>query len=347
MAFAAHPGSASRSFPRTMPSSQSNSRAPSRNAASTACSFRAHAHPASRKTPFPRHRAAAHVLHTHDPFVALGPARPSPAASASAPASASSSSAIRSRSPRRSPRSTGCPTSRGARHRRGWNRERWRTRRGLQNRWNIVREKVLAMQAICPGEASFTRVRELRSDLVLSKPVQPAATIWIGANSPGSSTASPITRRWMPIGGLGTGNMERLKDALARGSARGGPDLALFGARPTTTADGTHRPGLRRLVFTLPTERTSCCRSSTSSPRSRNGRAGAPDRTLSAVVWEFHPFALQSAGQPLQRFRQAARRASVVVLQAPPDLLDDDALPLASCRGSRRRPAIASRIGRT
>ena len=88
------------------------------------------------------------------------------------------------------------------------------------------------------------------------KPVQPGGPpIWIGANSPWVfDRIADYADGWMPIGGLGSGNMERLTAAMtARGRRVEDLDLALFGAPADYDAVmGRIDQGFDELVFTLP-----------------------------------------------------------------------------------------------
>jgi hypothetical protein len=88
------------------------------------------------------------------------------------------------------------------------------------------------------------------------KPVQAGGPpIWIGANSPWVfDRIAEYADGWMPIGGLGSGNMERLQSALeARGRRVADLDLALFGAPADyDTLMGRIDQGFDELVFTLP-----------------------------------------------------------------------------------------------
>ena len=88
------------------------------------------------------------------------------------------------------------------------------------------------------------------------KPVQPGGPpIWIGANSKWVfDRIADYADGWMPIGGIGSGNMERLSEALAaRGRKLEDVDMALFGA-PTDYDQlmGRIEQGFDELVFALP-----------------------------------------------------------------------------------------------
>lgn len=224
--------------------------------------FPEHTHiPASRTTPFPGGTELPRMYwHTHDPFVALG-------------ACAAVTNRIRLGTGiclviERDPITLAKEVASldrlsngrvvlgiGA----GWNREEMENHGAdFRNRWKIVREKVLAMQAIWSQEEAEFHGEFVNFDPIWSypKPVQPGGPpIWIGANSPWVfDRIADYADGWMPIGGLGTGNMERLKDALAaRGRRVEDLDVALFGA-PTDYDQlmGRIDQGFDELVFTLP-----------------------------------------------------------------------------------------------
>jgi probable F420-dependent oxidoreductase len=141
----------------------------------------------------------------------------------------------------------------------GWNREEMENHgANFRNRWKIVREKVLAMQAIWRNDAAEFHGEFVNFDPIWSwpKPVQAGGPpIWIGANSPWVfDRIAEYADGWMPIGGLGSGNMERLQSALeARGRRVADLDLALFGAPADyDTLMGRIDQGFDELVFTLP-----------------------------------------------------------------------------------------------
>jgi alkanesulfonate monooxygenase SsuD/methylene tetrahydromethanopterin reductase-like flavin-dependent oxidoreductase (luciferase family) len=81
--------------------------------------------------------------------------------------------------------------------------------------------------------------------------------IWIGANSPWVfDRIAEYADGWMPIGGLGSGNMEKLTHALGeKGRDVRDLDLALFGA-PTRVDQlkGRIEQGFDHLIFNLPSE---------------------------------------------------------------------------------------------
>lgn len=141
----------------------------------------------------------------------------------------------------------------------GWNREEMENHgANFTHRWKILREKVLAMQAIWRDEEAEFHGEFVDFDPLWSypKPVQAGGPpIWIGANSKWVfDRVAEYADGWMPIGGLGTGNLERMTDALAaRGRDIKDLDLALFGAPTNEDAlRGRVEQGFDELVFNLP-----------------------------------------------------------------------------------------------
>jgi probable F420-dependent oxidoreductase len=141
----------------------------------------------------------------------------------------------------------------------GWNREEMENHGAdFPNRWKVVREKVLAMQQIWTEEEAEFHGEFVDFDPVWSfpKPVQPGGPpIWIGANSKWVfDRVAEYADGWMPIGGLGSGNMEKLRAALEKkGRKVEDLDLALFGA--PVNADqlkGRIEQGFDHLIFSLP-----------------------------------------------------------------------------------------------
>ena len=130
----------------------------------------------------------------------------------------------------------------------GWNREEMENHGAVyRDRWKITREKVLAMRTI------WTEDEPIWS---WPKPVQPGGPpIWIGANSPWVfDRVAEYADGWMPIGGPGSGNMERLARALqSKGRDIKDLDLALFGA-PMDAAQCAGRigQGFDHIVFGAP-----------------------------------------------------------------------------------------------
>jgi probable F420-dependent oxidoreductase len=141
----------------------------------------------------------------------------------------------------------------------GWNREEMENHgASYKNRWKIVREKVLAMREIWKAEEAEFHGEFVDFDPIWSypKPVQEGGPpIWIGANSKWVfDRVADYADGWMPIGGMGSGNMELLTAALeAKGRKVEDLELALFGA-PTDYDQlaGRIEQGFDELVFTLP-----------------------------------------------------------------------------------------------
>lgn len=141
----------------------------------------------------------------------------------------------------------------------GWNREEMENHGAdFKNRWKIVREKILAMQAIWNNEEAEFHGEFVDFDPLWSypKPVQAGGPpVWIGANSKWVfDRVADYADGWMPIGGLGSGNMERMTEALAaRDRDIKDLDLALFGAPMQPEAlRGRIEQGFDELVFSLP-----------------------------------------------------------------------------------------------
>lgn len=143
----------------------------------------------------------------------------------------------------------------------GWNQEEMENHGAdYKNRWAVVREKVLSMRAIWGNEAAEFHGDHVNFDPIWSypKPVQAGGPpIWIGANSKWTfDRVAEYADGWMPIGGLGSGSLEKMKTALdARGRKIEDLDLALFGA-PTDLDQlkGRIEQGFDELIFTLPAE---------------------------------------------------------------------------------------------
>jgi probable F420-dependent oxidoreductase len=224
--------------------------------------FPEHTHiPASRRTPFPGGTDLPKMYwHTHDPFVALS-------------ACAAVTSRIRLGTGvrlviERDPVTLAKEVASldmisngrvvlgiGA----GWNREEMENHGAdYTNRWKVVREKVLAMKQIWQHDEAEFHGEFVDFDPIWSypKPVQAGGPpIWIGANSKWVfDRIADYADGWMPIGGLGSGNMARLEEALAaRGRRVQDLDLALFGApNDYDTLQGRIDQGFDELVFTLP-----------------------------------------------------------------------------------------------
>ncbi len=143
----------------------------------------------------------------------------------------------------------------------GWNREEMENHgANYPQRWQVVREKVLAMKAIWTEEAAEFHGEHVDFDPIWSypKPVQTGGPpVWIGANSKWVfDRVAEYADGWMPIGGLGSGNMERMEAALsARGRRIQDLHLALFGAPvDAEQLKGRIEQGFDELIFNLPSE---------------------------------------------------------------------------------------------
>ncbi len=143
----------------------------------------------------------------------------------------------------------------------GWNREEMENHgANYKNRWAIVREKVAAMRAIWSEDEAEYHGEYVDFDPIWSypKPVQEGGPpIWIGANSKWVfDRVAEYADGWMPIGGLGSGNMERLKAAMdAQGRDLKDLTLALFGMFPDAEqVQGRAEQGFDEFIFNVPSE---------------------------------------------------------------------------------------------
>ena len=143
----------------------------------------------------------------------------------------------------------------------GWNREEMENHgANYKHRWTIVREKVAAMRAIWTEDEPEYHGEFVDFDPIWSypKPVQEGGPpIWIGANSKWVfDRVADYADGWMPIGGLGSGNMERLKSAMdARGRDLKDLTLALFGSFPDAEQiRGRADQGFDEFIFNVPSE---------------------------------------------------------------------------------------------
>jgi len=226
--------------------------------------FPEHTHiPTSRKTPFPGGgELPKHYSHTHDPFVAFGACaavtkrirlgtgiclvvQRDPIVLAKEIASVDRLSNGR------------FVLGIGA----GWNREEMEHHGApYAQRWAVLREKILAMKAIWSNDAAEFHGKHVNFDPIWSypKPVQDGGPpIWIGANTKWVfDRVAEYADGWMPIGGLGTGNMERLKAACeARGRKVSDITLALFAAPPAIDPlRGRIEQGFDELIFNVDSE---------------------------------------------------------------------------------------------
>ena len=226
--------------------------------------FPEHTHiPTNRNTPFPGGgELPKQYWHSHDPFVALG-------------ACAAVTSEIRLGTGicliiERDPITTAKEIASldmisngrtiigiGA----GWNREEMENHGAdFKNRWQIVKEKVEAMRAIWTDEEPEYHGKYVDFDPIWSypKPIQDGGPpIWMGANSKWVfERIADYADGWMPIGGLGSGNMNRLKEALdSKNRKIEDLTLALFGG-PKDRAQivGRIEQGFDEVIFSLPSE---------------------------------------------------------------------------------------------
>ena len=226
--------------------------------------FPEHTHiPTNRNTPFPGGgELPKQYWHSHDPFVALG-------------ACAAVTSEIRLGTGicliiERDPITTAKEIATldmisngrtiigiGA----GWNREEMENHGAdFKNRWAVVKEKVEAMRAIWTNEEPEYHGKYVDFDPIWSypKPIQNGGPpIWMGANSKWVfERIADYADGWMPIGGLGSGNMIRLKEALdSKNRKIEDLTLALFGG-PKDRAQivGRIEQGFDEVIFSLPSE---------------------------------------------------------------------------------------------
>ena len=226
--------------------------------------FPEHTHiPTNRNTPFPGGgELPKQYWHSHDPFVALG-------------ACAAVTSEIRLGTGicliiERDPITTAKEIATldmisngrtiigiGA----GWNREEMENHGAdFKNRWQVVKEKVEAMRAIWTNEEPEYHGKYVDFDPIWSypKPIQDGGPpIWMGANSKWVfERIADYADGWMPIGGLGSGNMNRLKEALdSKNRKIEDLTLALFGG-PKDRAQivGRIEQGFDEVIFSLPSE---------------------------------------------------------------------------------------------
>ena len=226
--------------------------------------FPEHTHiPTNRNTPFPGGgELPKQYWHSHDPFVALG-------------ACAAVTSEIRLGTGicliiERDPITTAKEIASldmisngrtriglGA----GGNREEMENHGAdFKNRWQIVKEKVEAMRAIWTNEEPEYHGKYVDFDPIWSypKPIQDGGPpIWMGANSKWVfERIADYADGWMPIGGLGAGNMNRLKEALdSKNRKIEDLTLALFGG-PKDRAQivGRIEQGFDEVIFSLPSE---------------------------------------------------------------------------------------------
>ncbi len=224
--------------------------------------FPEHTHiPVSRDTPFPGGGDLPRMYwHTHDPFVALGAA----AAATSRIRLGTGICLVIERDPITLAKE--CASLDMISNGRfvlgigaGWNREEMENHGAdYKNRWAVTREKVLAMKQIWSEDEPEFHGEHVNFDPIWSypKPVQAGGPpVWIGANSKWVfDRVAEYAEGWMPIGGLGSGNMDRMREALAaRNRTVEDLDMALFGApMDVEQLKGRIDQGFDHLIFTLP-----------------------------------------------------------------------------------------------
>lgn len=224
--------------------------------------FPEHTHiPTARQTPFPGGGDLPEMYwRTHDPFVALGAA----AAATSRIQLGTGICLVIERDPITLAKEVASldvisngrfVLGIGA----GWNREEMENHgANYPKRWAVVREKVLAMKEIWANDEAEFHGEHVNFDPIWSwpKPTKPSGPpIWLGANSKWVfDRVAEYADGWMPIGGMGSGNLERMTEALsAVGRDIKDLDMALFGA-PLNTEQlkGRIEQGFDHLIFTLP-----------------------------------------------------------------------------------------------
>jgi probable F420-dependent oxidoreductase len=143
----------------------------------------------------------------------------------------------------------------------GWNQDEMENHgASYAKRWEQVREKVLAMKTIWRDERAEYHGKHVAFDPIFSypKPTQKGGPpVWIGASSKWVfDRIAEYADGWMPIGGLGSGNLERLKAACEkRGRRVEEITIALFGAPTDVDAlRGRIDQGFDELIFNLPSE---------------------------------------------------------------------------------------------
>ena len=226
--------------------------------------FPEHTHiPASRATPFPAGTdLPRQYWHTHDPFVALGAC----AAATKTLRLGTGICLVIERDPITLAKEVASLDvisqgrvilGIGA----GWNREEMENHGAdFKNRWKVVREKVLAMREIWNNDEAEFHGEFVDFDPIWSypKPAQSGGPpIWIGANSKWVfDRVAEYADGWMPIGGMGSGSMELMTQALeAKGRKVQDLDLALFGAPVDyDQLKGRIDQGFDDLIFNVPSD---------------------------------------------------------------------------------------------
>jgi len=141
----------------------------------------------------------------------------------------------------------------------GWNAEEMENHGvPFSQRWAITREKVLAMKQIWTQDEAEFHGEFIDFDPIWSwpKPRQVGGPpIWIGAGSKWVfDRVADYADGWMPIGGPGSGNLERLREAVERaGRSMSEITLALTGApMDYDQTRGRMEQGFSELLFAVP-----------------------------------------------------------------------------------------------
>lgn len=142
----------------------------------------------------------------------------------------------------------------------GWNREEAENH-GIQfaRRWQVLRERVLAMKAIWSDDAAEFHGRHVDFDPIWQwpKPVQrPHPPIVMGGNGPGTlPRIVEYADEWMPIPSRGGAIEERIPELrrLAAAAGRAHIPVSLYGGRPDAASIARYQAaGVERCVFWLP-----------------------------------------------------------------------------------------------
>lgn len=141
----------------------------------------------------------------------------------------------------------------------GWNVEEMENH-GIdyKKRWQIVRERILAMKEIWTNEEAEFHGDYVDFDPIWSwpKPVTAGGPpVWMGAKSPWVyDRVVDYCDGWMPIGGPGSGGMNNLRRAADRANRDFSTiTLVLFGApEDPAQLEGRLGQGFTELIFNLP-----------------------------------------------------------------------------------------------
>lgn len=142
----------------------------------------------------------------------------------------------------------------------GWNREEMRNH-GTDPaiRWDVLRERILAMKAIWTEEEASFHGRHVDFDRLWSwpKPVQqPHPPVLVGGNGPGTlDRVVEYGDGWFPIGRDFSGLVGRMRELEERAAAAGRERIpvTVFGMRAREEAvEQALEAGVDRCVFSLP-----------------------------------------------------------------------------------------------